>query len=152
MKADIFLGIDMGSTGLKAVAFEAGTGATLAASGGGLAYRLLPGGGCELRADPIEAALMQALRGVAAQLGPRVAQVQALCCTGLGAGLYALDERGDLLAGRAVASTDQRAAGLARNLAQRHGDALYQEVGCRPRWASGDSPPAVRQGLSGVPA
>ena len=50
MKANIFLGIDMGSTGLKAVAFEAGTGATLAASGGGLPYRHLPGGGCELRA------------------------------------------------------------------------------------------------------
>lgn len=132
MKADIFLGIDMGSTGLKAVAFEAGTGATLAASGGELPYRHLPGGGCELRAYAIDAALMQALRGVAAQLGPRVAQVQALCCTGHGAGLYALDERGDLLAGRAVASTDQRAAGLARNLAQRQGDALYQEVGCRP--------------------
>ena len=68
MKANIFLGIDMGSTGLKAVAFEAGTGATLAASGGGLPYRHLPGGGCELRADAIDAALMQALRGVAEQL------------------------------------------------------------------------------------
>lgn len=134
MKADIFLGIDMGSTGLKAVAFEAGTGATLAASGSAMPYRHLPGGGCELRADAIDAALMQALRGVAEQLGPRTAQLRALCCTGHGAGLYALDERGGLLAERAVASTDQRAAGRARRLAQQYGDALYQEVGCRP-WA-----------------
>ena len=58
MKANIFLGIDMGSTGLKAVAFEAGTGATLAASGGGLPYRHLPGGGCELRADAIDLSLI----------------------------------------------------------------------------------------------
>ncbi|NMK44860.1 FGGY family carbohydrate kinase, partial [Achromobacter sp. Bel] len=134
MKADIFLGIDMGSTGLKAVAFEAGTGATLATSGGAMPYRHLPGGGCELWSDAIEAALMQALRGVAEQLGPRAAEVRALCCTGHGAGLYALDEQGRLLGERAVASTDQRAAGRARRLGTRHGDALYQEVGCRP-WA-----------------
>lgn len=138
MKADIFLGIDMGSTGLKAVAFEAGTGATLAASGGGLPYAHLPGGGCELTADAIETALMQSLRGVAEQLGPRVADIRALCCTGHGAGLYALDEQGRLLQERAVASTDQRASGRARALAAQWGDALYQEVGCRP-WSGQSS-------------
>lgn len=138
MNADIFLGIDMGSTGLKAVAFEAGTGATLAASGGALPYTHLPGGGCELSADAIESALMLALRSVAEQLGPRVADIRALSCTGHGAGLYALDEQGRLLAGRAVASTDQRAAARARTVAQRWGDALYQEVGCRP-WAGQSS-------------
>lgn len=138
MNADIFLGIDMGSTGLKAVAFEAGTGATLAASGGALPYTHLPGGGCELSADAIESALMHALRSVADQLGPRVADLRALSCTGHGAGLYALDEQGRLLAGRAVASTDQRAAARARAMARRWGDELYQEVGCRP-WAGQSS-------------
>ncbi|HEY9272495.1 FGGY family carbohydrate kinase, partial [Achromobacter sp.] len=105
MKTDIYLGIDMGSTGLKAVAFEAGSGATLAASGGALPYRQLAQGGCELSADAIEAALALALQGVTAQLGRRVADVRALCCTGHGAGLYALDASGQLLEGRAVAST-----------------------------------------------
>ena len=138
MKADIFLGIDMGSTGLKAVAFEAGTGATLAASGGALPYTHLPGGGCELSAGAIESALMLALRGVADQLGPRAADVRALSCTGHGAGLYALDEQGWLLHGRAVASTDQRAGALARRLTPQWGDGLYQEVGCRP-WAGQSS-------------
>ncbi|EGP43046.1 hypothetical protein AXXA_27660 [Achromobacter insuavis AXX-A] len=44
MRTDIYLGIDMGSTGLKAVAFAAGSGATLAAAGGALPYRQLPQG------------------------------------------------------------------------------------------------------------
>ena len=39
----------LGSTGLKAVAFEGGSGATLASSGTALPYERLPGGGCELR-------------------------------------------------------------------------------------------------------
>ena len=50
----------MGSTGLKAVAFEAGSGATLAAAGGALPYRQLPQGGCELAADAIASALAHA--------------------------------------------------------------------------------------------
>ncbi|WP_088156844.1 FGGY family carbohydrate kinase [Achromobacter xylosoxidans] len=138
MKTDIYLGIDMGSTGLKAVAFEAGSGATLAASGGALPYRQLAQGGCELPADAIQTALARALQGVAAQLGPRVADLRALCCTGHGAGLYALDASGQLLEGRAVASTDQRAAARARALGRRMGDALYDEVGCRP-WSGQSS-------------
>lgn len=132
MKANIFIGIDMGSTGLKAVAFEAGTGATLAASGGALPYRRLPRGGCELSEEAIQSALAQALRDVAAQLGPRRTDVRALCCTGHGAGLYALDERHRLLGGHAVASTDQRAAARARALAKECGAALFNEVGCGP--------------------
>ncbi|MBB1627923.1 FGGY family carbohydrate kinase [Achromobacter sp. UMC71] len=138
MRTDIYLGIDMGSTGLKAVAFEAGSGATLAAAGGALPYRQLPQGGCELAADAIETGLAHALRGVAAQLGDRVREVRALSCTGHGAGLYLLDASGQLLGGGAVASTDQRAAGLARALGLRLGDALYDEVGCRP-WSGQSS-------------
>lgn len=138
MRTDIYLGIDMGSTGLKAVAFEAGSGATLAAAGGGLPYRQLPQGGCELAADAIEAGLAHALRGVTDQLGDRVRDLRALSCTGHGAGLYLLDAAGQLLGGGAVASTDQRAAGRARALGQRLGDALYDEVGCRP-WSGQSS-------------
>lgn len=134
MQTDIFIGIDMGSTGLKAVAFEAGSGATLAAAGDALPHMRLPGGGCELAGADIRTALMLALRSVSQQLGPRVAQVRALGCAGHGAGLYALDAQGELLRGRAVASTDQRAAARARALAQRHGGALFEEVGCQP-WA-----------------
>lgn len=132
MNADIFIGIDMGSTGLKAVAFEAGSGRGLAVAGGALPFLQLPGGGCELDATAIEAALLDALAGVAAQLGSRVRNVRGLACTGHGAGLYALDRHGRLLRGRAVASTDQRAAARARALGVRHGAELFDEVGCAP--------------------
>ena len=124
----------MGSTGLKAVAFEAGSGATLATAGNALPHVRLARGGCELAATDIRDALLQALRSVAGQLGARVGQVRALSCTGHGAGLYVLDRHGELLRGCAVASTDQRAAGLASELAVRHGQALFEEVGCQP-WA-----------------
>lgn len=124
----------MGSTGLKAVAFDGATGAGLAAAGSALPFIRLPRGGCELDAAAIEAALVQALRSVATQLGPRAADVAALSCTGHGAGLYALDHEGQLLRGRAVASTDQRAAARARALALRQGGELFEEVGCQP-WA-----------------
>ena len=40
MRTDIYLGIDMGSTGLKAVAFEAGTGSGVASSGSALPFEL----------------------------------------------------------------------------------------------------------------
>ncbi len=130
MNADIYIGIDMGSTGLKAVAFEAGSGRGLAAAGGGLPFLHLPGGGCELTAEAIETALVHALRSVAEQLGARSRHVRAVACTGHGAGLYALDRHQRLLRGRAVASTDQRAAARARKLGAQHGAALFNDVGC----------------------
>jgi L-xylulokinase len=132
MRTDIFIGIDMGSTGLKAVAFEGGSGSPLAASGGALPFFRLPGGGCELSGQAIRSALVHALRNVAAQLGPRTAEVRAIGCTGHGAGLYALDARHQLIGGCAVASTDQRAGARARALAASHGPALFEEVGCQP--------------------
>jgi L-xylulokinase len=132
MRTDIYIGIDMGSTGLKAVAFEAGTGVARASSGHELPFESLPGGGCELDAQAIHAALFQALRSVASQLGPRAQDVRAIGCTGHGAGLYALDAEGRLLNGRAVASTDQRAASRARALAARSGASLFADVGCAP--------------------
>ena len=134
MKNDIFIGIDMGSTGLKAVAFDGETGFGLATAGSALPFIRLAEGGCELDAAAIESALMQALQSVASQLGPRAAQVRALSCTGHGAGLYALDAQGQLLRGRAVASTDQRASARARALALRQGAELFEEVGFQP-WA-----------------
>ncbi len=133
MKTDIFIGIDMGSTGLKAVAFDAGSGASLAVAGDVLAHQRSSGGGCELTADGIQGSLWQALRSIADQLGEqRVRQVAAIGCTGHGAGLYALDAHGQLLRGLAVASTDQRASHRAARLAEQHGAALYEEVGCQP--------------------
>lgn len=122
----------MGSTGLKAVAFEAGSGAAVASSGRVLPFVQLPRGGCELSAHAIHTALFDALGSVAAQLGPRVHDVRAIGCTGHGAGLYALDADDRLVGGRAVASTDQRAGARAQDLAARDGAALFQEVGCGP--------------------
>ncbi|UXH80012.1 FGGY family carbohydrate kinase [Roseateles amylovorans] len=132
MQTDILIGVDMGSTGLKVLAFECGSGATLACAGGPLHFIRLPGGGCELAEAHIRLALFQALRSVAQQLGPRVHEVRALGCTGHGAGLYALDDGRRLLRGVAVASTDQRASQRARALAAACGEALYQEVGSGP--------------------
>lgn len=138
MNQSIFIGIDMGSTGLKAVAFDGASGATLAVAGRALPFRRLAGGGCELAAEDIELALVWALRSVASQLQSRVAHVRALSCTGHGAGLYVLDARQRLVQGRAVASTDQRAGARARALALSAGAMLYQEVGCQP-WAGQSS-------------
>jgi L-xylulokinase len=134
MKTSIFIGIDMGSTGLKAVAFESGTGKGLAAAGSALPLQRTRAGGCELAAAAIAGALQDALRGVARQLGERVNDVRALGCTGHGAGLYVLDAQDRLLRGRAVASTDQRAAARARALVRPFGAALAEAVGCGP-WA-----------------
>lgn len=132
MNADLLLGVDLGSTTLKAVAFEVGSGAAVASSGGPLPYERLPGGGCELAEAAIARALFDALKDVASQLGPRIANVRAIGCAGHGAGLYALGTDARLLRGRAVASTDQRAAARARALAQTDGASLFEAVGCGP--------------------
>lgn len=132
MRTDIYLGVDFGSTALKAVAFEAGSGRVLAARGGPLPHARLPGGGCELAEADLHAALGGALSQVATALGERVVQVRAIGCTGHGGGLFALGADGRLLRGVAVSSTDQRGAARARALAERHGPRLAREVGCAP--------------------
>lgn len=132
MKTNILIGIDLGSSSLKALALEAATGRTVALSRMPLQHQRLPGGGCEVGATVIRAALATVLRDVAHQLGTRVADVRALACTGHGAGLYALDADGELVGGRAVASTDQRADARAQSLARTHGADLLADVGCQP--------------------
>jgi L-xylulokinase len=132
MMPNILIGVDMGSSSLKALALEAGSGRAVALSRMPLPHDRLAGGGCEVRAAAIRAALTHVLRDVAHQLGPRAAEVRALACTGHGAGLYALDANNELVGGRAVASTDQRADVRARTLAKSHGTRLFDEVGCGP--------------------
>ncbi|BEP46807.1 FGGY family carbohydrate kinase [Variovorax paradoxus] len=132
MKSNILIGVDMGSSSLKALALEAASGRTVALSRMPLPHDRLPGGGCEVGAPAIRAALTHVLRDVARQLGPRAAEVRAMACTGHGAGLYALDAGNQLIGGRAVASTDQRADARARALAASHGAQLFEEVGCSP--------------------
>jgi L-xylulokinase len=132
MKPNILIGVDMGSSSLKALALEAGSGRAVALSRMPLPHTRLPGGGCEMDAAAIRASLTHVLRGVAHQLGPRTAEVRAMACTGHGAGLYALDADGQLVSGRAVASTDQRADARARALSSSHGARLFEDVGCRP--------------------
>jgi L-xylulokinase len=132
MNTKILIGIDLGSSSLKALALEAVSGRTLALSRMTLQHRRLPGGGCELGAHAIRAALSQVLRDVVHQLGPRAGGVCAIGCTGHGAGLYALDALGELVGGRAVASTDQRADARALSLARQCGPQLWADVGCQP--------------------
>jgi L-xylulokinase len=132
MKPNILIGVDMGSSSLKALALEAASGRTVALSRMPLPHDRLAGGGCEVGAAAIRAALTHVLRDVARQLGPRTAEVRAMACTGHGAGLYALDADNQLAGGRAVASTDQRADARARALASSHGAQLFEDVGCSP--------------------
>jgi len=132
MKPNILIGVDMGSSSLKALALEAASGRTVALSRMPLPHDRLAGGGCEVGAPAIRAALTHVLRDVAQQLGPRTAEIRAMACTGHGAGLYALDADGQLVGGRAVASTDQRADARARALASSHGAQLFEDVGCSP--------------------
>ncbi|MDW5440938.1 FGGY family carbohydrate kinase [Polaromonas sp. SM01] len=132
MISKLLIGIDMGSSSLKALALDAGSGRTVALSRMALPHKRLPAGGCEVDASAIRAALSHVLRDVAHQLGPRTAEVRAMACTGHGAGLYALDAQNQLVGGRAVASTDQRADARARALAASHGARLFEEVGCSP--------------------
>ncbi|AGU47582.1 putative carbohydrate kinase, FGGY family [Variovorax paradoxus B4] len=132
MKSHILIGVDMGSSSLKALALETGSGRTVALSRMPLPHDRLPGGGCEVGAPAIRAALTRVLQDIARQLGPRAAEVRAMACTGHGAGLYALDAGNQLVGGRAVASTDQRADARARALAASHGAQLFEDVGCSP--------------------
>jgi L-xylulokinase len=132
MKPNILIGVDMGSSSLKALALEAASGRTVALSRMPLPHDRLAGGGCEVGAPAIRAALTHVLRDVAQQLGPRMAEIRAMACTGHGAGLYALDADNQLAGGRAVASTDQRADARARALASSHGAQLFEDVGCSP--------------------
>lgn len=128
------IGIDIGSSSLKAAAIDIGSGKMAAVARSSLPYERRPDGGCELAAEAIHTAVTQVLGQVAQQLGTQARQVRAIACTGHGAGLYALDQRGQLIGGRAIASTDQRAQSQARALGQSHGAALFDEVGCAP-WA-----------------
>ena len=98
MRTDIFIGIDMGSTGLKAVAFEGGSGATLASSGAALPYERLPGGGCELRGQAIDSALVGGTRRAAVQqLLVRVERVEACAVARAAEGAHVGDTPSELL-------------------------------------------------------
>ena len=132
MNNNILIGIDMGSSSLKALALDAGSGRTVALSRMPLPHNRLSGGGCEVGASAIRTALSHVLRDLAHQLGPRTAEVRAMACTGHGAGLYALDANNQLMGGRAVASTDQRADARACALSASHGTQLFEDVGCSP--------------------
>jgi L-xylulokinase len=132
MKTQLLIGIDLGSSSLKALALETASGRTVALSRMPLQHDRLPGGGCEVAAANIHAALAAVLRDVVHQLGRRVDDVRAIGCTGHGAGLYALDAQQELAGCRAVASTDQRAAARAQSLAASRGPQLLAEVGCQP--------------------
>ena len=160
MKTQLLIGIDLGSSSLKALALEAASGRTVALSRMPLQHDRLPGGGCEVGEPMLRSALSAVLRDVAHQLGRRVADVRAIGCTGHGAGLYALDARGELAGGRAVASTDQRAGGsgaasktgwpascAAFSMCSRASGGRFSAGLCagarRPRWSSLTSRPAA---------
>jgi L-xylulokinase len=131
---DIYLGIDLGSTGLKAVAFEAVSGRVLAAGGGTLPYARPVSGACERSATAIQNSLVRAISEVTRGLGANTSHIRGIGCTGHGAGLFALDAKGELMGGVSVGSTDQRGAARARAIAQRHGESLARQVGGSP-WA-----------------
>ena len=71
MFSDLFIGIDIGSSSLKALAIDGATGQVAAIARQALPYQRLPGGGRELGAGAIGATPAQVLRGLAQPPGVR---------------------------------------------------------------------------------
>lgn len=145
MMNEIFIGIDLGSSGLKAVAIDGHSGVALCTVGVTLAYERSPSGGCQIAGVGIHTALHTLLRKIVFELGPRSKEVRAIACTGHGAGLYALNNAGELVNGFGIASTDQRAGLAAMHLSHQIGDKLFEEVGSMP-W--GGQPTMIAAELS----
>ena len=71
MKTQLLIGIDLGSSSLKALALEAASGRTVALSRMPLQHDRLPGGGCEVGAPMIRSALSSVLRDVIVEISSK---------------------------------------------------------------------------------
>ena len=134
MSSPLLIGLDLGSTSLKAAVYRAGDGAVLAQTGLPVPWQRSALGACEVPGEVIDQLLQAVLQPLVAQLGACRADVQALACAGHGGGLYVLMGEGQLATGMAVSSTDQSAAAFAESLGARSAASLAAEVGCGP-WA-----------------
>lgn len=116
------LGLDAGNTVIKAVLFDL--------QGRQVAMHALDGqsstpqpGYVERDLDELWANATTAIRGCIDAAGIASGQIAAIGCAGHGNGLYLVDRDGEPLIG--IQSLDTRAAGLAAELAEAHGDALH---------------------------
>ena len=116
------LGLDAGNTVIKAVLFDLRGRQVASRSLHGQSSRPEPGH-VERDLDELWANACTVIRGCIAGAGIAPGQIVAIGCAGHGNGLYLLDGDQRPLVG--IQSLDTRAAGLARELSARHGDALH---------------------------
>lgn len=129
MSRDVIVGIDAGTSVLKAVAFDL-DGTEIASAGRPNHYADLPGGGIEqdmVRTWADCAAVLRSLGELVPGLGGRVL---ALAVTGQGDGTWLIDRTGEPVA-PAWLWLDSRAAGIVREL-DRSGvrTLMYRHTGC----------------------
>jgi len=117
------LGLDAGNTVIKAVLFDL--------QGQQVAMHALDGqsstpqpGYVERDLNELWANAKTAIRGCIDAAGISPGQIAAIGCAGHGNGLYLVDRDGEPLIG--IQSLDTRAADLAAELAEAHGDALHR--------------------------
>lgn len=129
MRRELIVGIDAGTSMLKAVAFDL-DGREIAAAGLPNHYADLPGGGVEqdmARTWNDAAAVLRDLAGAVPELGQRVV---ALAVTGQGDGTWLVGREGEPVA-PAWLWLDSRAAGIVRELDRDGVRALmYRHTGC----------------------
>lgn len=124
-----YVGIDIGTSGCKAVAFDE-EGGVLAQAGREYDLRLTPDGGAELDPDEVMAACFEVLRECADGAAPGA--VAALGISSQGEAFTAVDADGRCRS-MAMVSSDARAAPCVAELVEQLGhDRLYQITGHTP--------------------
>ena len=129
MSREVIVGVDAGTSVIKAVAFDR-DGAEIAAAGRPNHYVDLPGGGVEqdmARTWDETAAVLRDLAGLVPDLGRRTL---ALAVTGQGDGTWLMDADGEPVA-PAWLWLDSRAASIVRELdAAGVRDLMFRHTGC----------------------
>ena len=130
MGGGLLLGLDVGTSRIKAVAVDA-TGAEVAAAAVATPFRAVPPGGVEMSVPDLGRALVQVLAALGAAVGGRVAGVGVAGMAESGAPLL---DRNPI--GRVIAWHDGRGQETVAELDRRFGPALARRTGRRVRTVS----------------
>ena len=129
MSRDLIVGVDAGTSVIKAVAFDS-TGAEIAAVGRPNAYVDLPGGGVEQDMTRTWDDTAAVLRDLAQHVPELATRILALAVTGQGDGTWLIDAEGEPVA-PAWLWLDSRAAAIVRELDRTGARAIaYRCTGC----------------------
>ena len=129
MTRDVIVGVDAGTSVIKAVAFDR-DGVEIAAAGRSNQYANLPGGGVEQDMARTWDDTAAVLRDLAEHVPDLAARVLALAVTGQGDGTWLMDAEGEPVA-PAWLWLDSRAAGIVREFEDSGVRALtYRHTGC----------------------